>query len=107
MTTIHAFLPTARPHAAVVNLTSGGATVPPALAPGLSSYAASKFAAIKVFEYVSAENPDIFVASLHPGFVDTATFQKSGSRADLLPMDTGELAPILYSERLVAMVVLC
>lgn len=58
--------------------------------PGLSAYASSKLAQVKLLEFLAAENPNIFVASLHPGIVETKTFTKSGSKADALPMDKGE-----------------
>ena len=56
---------------------------------GLSAYAGSKLAQAKVLEFLAAENPNIFVASVHPGMVDTDMFRKSGSRADAMPMDIG------------------
>lgn len=96
ITTLHSFLGTARPSAAIINVTSGSAATPPMFAPGLSSYAAAKLASSKILEYVAAEQAGIFVASLHPGCIDTATFRKSGSRADLLPMDTGMFFLLFY-----------
>ncbi|KAL8758368.1 MAG: hypothetical protein Q9199_001543 [Rusavskia elegans] len=49
----------------------------------------SKFAQVKLLELVAAENPGIYVASVHPGFVETAMFRKSGYQANAYPMDTG------------------
>ena len=43
-----------------------------------------------MLEFLAAENPNIFVASVHPGMVETAIFLKSGSTAEALPMDNGQ-----------------
>ncbi|KAI4258277.1 MAG: hypothetical protein L6R42_005194, partial [Xanthoria sp. 1 TBL-2021] len=51
----------------------------------------SKFAQVKLLELVAAENPGIYVASVHPGFVETAMFRKSGYQANAYPMDTVQL----------------
>jgi len=39
--------------------------------PGHSSYRASKAGATKLFEYVAAEHPDLFVLQVHPGLILT------------------------------------
>ena len=62
------FFPTAnKAHAAVLGLTTGAVALPPQVAVGLSAYMASKTAMIKTLEFLAAENPKIFVASVHPG----------------------------------------
>ena len=58
--------------------------------PGLSAYISSKLAQVKMLEFLAAENPNVFVASVHPGMVETAIFRKSGAKAEQLPMDKGK-----------------
>ena len=89
-----AFLATAnKSHATILGVTTGTSGLPPAMLPGLSAYISSKLAQVKMLEFLAAENPNIFVASMHPGMVETDIFTKSGARADQLPMDTGLLTP--------------
>ena len=57
--------------------------------PGLSAYAGSKLAQVKVLEFLTVDNSDVFVVSLHPGMVDMDMFRKSGRRAEVMPMDNG------------------
>ncbi|KAL9010260.1 MAG: hypothetical protein Q9173_004792 [Seirophora scorigena] len=38
---------------------------------GVSAYASSKIAQIKLLDFLAAENPEVFVASVHPGVVET------------------------------------
>lgn len=90
MTTIKALLPAARvPDAAILGVSTGLVGMPPQMLPGMSAYVGSKFAQVKLLEFVAAENPGIYVASVHPGVVETAMFRKSGYQADACPMDTG------------------
>ncbi|KAK1564128.1 short chain dehydrogenase [Colletotrichum navitas] len=87
-----AFLPTANPsHAAVVALTTGTTALPAVALPGLSAYMASKLAQTKIIEFLAAENPNLFAATLHPGMVETDIFKKSGAKAEALPMDKVQL----------------
>lgn len=72
--------------------TAGGAVFPPASLPGASAYLTSKMAMVKTLEFLAVENPNVFVASVHPGMVDTAVFRKSGAKPEMLPMDSGEFA---------------
>ncbi|OKL62460.1 hypothetical protein UA08_02908 [Talaromyces atroroseus] len=96
------FLPTARlppadsssihPSAAILSLTTGPATTFPAgHLKGLSAYMSSKTAGVKLIEFLAAENPHVFCASVHPGMVETYIFNKSLSNAAVLPMDTVQL----------------
>ncbi|KAI9677981.1 MAG: hypothetical protein M1822_008089 [Bathelium mastoideum] len=55
----------------------------------MSSYISSKLAMIKFLEFVAEENPNIFVASMHPGTIDTATYDKSGRVP--MPLDKVQL----------------
>jgi NAD(P)-dependent dehydrogenase (short-subunit alcohol dehydrogenase family) len=50
----------------------------PALPMGISAYAASKAAAIKLFEYIAVENPGIHVVNVQPGIVESDVNRKSG-----------------------------
>jgi NAD(P)-dependent dehydrogenase (short-subunit alcohol dehydrogenase family) len=53
-----------------------------------SSCAVSKAAAVRFFECVQIEHPEIRAASIHPGIVDTDMTRKSGVPA----MDDGEFS---------------
>ncbi|KAB8269090.1 putative NADP(+)-dependent dehydrogenase [Aspergillus minisclerotigenes] len=86
-----AFLPTARTARATIITTTAGVVLPVPRLRGLSAYISSKLAVVKVTEYLAAENPSIFAAALHPGMVETDMFNKTGSKADRLPMDTVRL----------------
>lgn len=87
------FLPTANPsHATILGVTTGAASLPPAMLPGLSAYISSKLAQVKFLEFLAAENPNVFVASVHPGMVETAMFLKSGGQVDAMLMDQGDYA---------------
>lgn len=70
-----AFLRTASEHATLINVSSGISHIPPL--PGFSSYSSSKIAAVKLFDYIQAENPDLKVINLHPGVVETDMHAKS------------------------------
>lgn len=86
-----AFLPTANPSgAAVYALTAGAFALPAKYTAGLSAYLSSKLAQVKIMEYLAAENPNLFVCTLHPGMIETNIFKGSGAKAEDMPMDTGE-----------------
>jgi short-subunit dehydrogenase len=83
-------LPTGNPsQAAILGMTTGTSGLPPAMLPGLSAYIGSKLAQVKFLELLAAENPNVFVASVHPGMVETSLFRKSGAKAEALPIDEG------------------
>lgn len=86
-----AFVPNAKAGAALYAISSGALALPVKYIPYLSGYISSKVAQGKVLEYLAAENPDLFVCSVHPGLVDTKIFRASGANPDQLPMDTGTL----------------
>ena len=69
----------------------GTSGFPAAMLSGLSVYAGSKLAQVKVLEFLTTDNSDVPVASLHAGMVDTDMFRKSGRRAEVMPMDNGWL----------------
>jgi short-subunit dehydrogenase len=99
MISVKVFLPTAnKSHASVIGLTAA-ITLLPAMLVGLSAYISSKLALVKVLEFLAIENPNLFVAALNPGMVETAVFAKSGGKAESLPMDTGQYTT--YSNHLV------
>jgi NAD(P)-dependent dehydrogenase (short-subunit alcohol dehydrogenase family) len=58
--------------------------------PGLSSYVSSKLAQAKLYEFLAAENPNVFVATIHPGMVETDNFNRTGASPENLPMDKGK-----------------
>lgn len=87
-----AFLPTANPtQAAFLGVTTDVSLMPAVYLPGLSAYTASKLAQAKMFEFIAAENPNIFVATVNPGMIETDNFYRTGGTTDKLPMDTGML----------------
>ncbi|KAJ5387148.1 hypothetical protein N7509_009689 [Penicillium cosmopolitanum] len=89
---VKSLLPTANTtHATVIGYTAA-ITFPAAMLPGLSAYAISKLAIVKLMEYIVAENPSIFTAALHPGMVETDIFKASGTDPAAVPLDSVELA---------------
>lgn len=64
---VHAFLPRAKSSAAIVHISSAVTHGP--YFPNESSYCASKAGAVKLFEYVHHEHPDMFVLCLQPGLI--------------------------------------
>lgn len=88
MVAVKTFVPTAnQAHATIIGVTTGVTAMPSSMLPGISAYISSKIAQTKLIEFVAAENPNIFAASVHPGMVETATFTQSGAKAESLPMD--------------------
>ena len=79
----------------MLGITAGALVFPPDVTPGLSAYLTSKMAMVKTLEFLAAENPKIFVASVHPGMVDTGIFRKSGAKPEMLPMDSGGFTDFL------------
>lgn len=63
----HFFLPKRNPQAALISISAGSLHIPTPYQCNGSGYNASKFAALKFFEILAAENPDLHVASMHPG----------------------------------------
>ncbi|MCJ1369243.1 hypothetical protein MMC20_000453 [Loxospora ochrophaea] len=80
MVMAHAFLPTKRSQAAIVGVSAAIVSLPTDSRPstGASAYTVSKMAQIKLLEYIASENPDVFVAAVHPGIVQTQMVEKSG-----------------------------
>jgi len=71
--------------AVVLNITTAIATLP--YIPRYSSYATSKIASIKLFEYLQQEYPTRHFVSVHPGVVDTAMDKKTVASGTVLPKD--------------------
>ncbi|KAK7750186.1 hypothetical protein SLS62_007937 [Diatrype stigma] len=87
------FIPTADPdHAALLGLTSGVTPMLASYLTGISAYVSSSLAKTKIYEYLAAENPGIFIASVHPGFVLTDVFSANGGNPDELAMDDKRLS---------------
>ena len=76
------------------------------LASGTSAYSSSKFAQARLLEYISAETPDLFVVSVHPGCV--VTDMTDQRMLDNLPdwVDDGKLS-LSFSSSLCVYVLLC
>ncbi|KAK4160559.1 hypothetical protein QBC43DRAFT_245228 [Cladorrhinum sp. PSN259] len=90
--TAKAFLPTAdATSAAILGITSDTSLLPPSYLPGLAAYVSTKLAQAKVYEFLAAENPGVFVATAHPGMVDTHNFRATGATPEGLPMNTVQL----------------
>ena len=75
--TARAFLRHAAKGAYLLNISSGIGHMP-AIPLGTSAYAVSKAAAIKLFEYIAVENPDLYVVNIQPGVVKSDVNIKSG-----------------------------
>lgn len=92
---LKAFVPTAvDTGGAVLALTSQAAAFPVTHVPGASGYIASKLTQIKVIEYLAAEHPGLFAASVHPGICDTAVLAKSGAKPHEVPLDQSKAQSI-------------
>lgn len=87
------FIPTAAAsNASIYGISSNASFLPAKLTVGLAGYMTSKIAQVKLMEYLAAENPQLFVCSVHPGMVDTMVFRASGATTEMgLPMDTVKL----------------
>jgi NAD(P)-dependent dehydrogenase (short-subunit alcohol dehydrogenase family) len=80
-----AFLRHAAKDAYLLNISTAISHMP-ALPMGISAYAVSKAAAVKLFEYIALENPGIHVVNVQPGVVESDVNRKSG----IPGMDHGE-----------------
>jgi NAD(P)-dependent dehydrogenase (short-subunit alcohol dehydrogenase family) len=72
----------------VINITSGISTLP--YIAGYSSYATSKMAGVKLYEYLQQEYPSRHFVSIHPGVVETAMDVKTVAAGLVLPKDDSE-----------------
>lgn len=89
MITVQAFLPNRSKSAAIIGVSAGMVNLPTSelVKRGSSAYVSSKMAQLKFLEVLEAENPDIFVVSVHPGVVRTAMLDQT--EAVGLPEDDG------------------
>lgn len=98
MVTTRAFLPYRNNDASIIGVNANLMTLPASspMAMGASAYVCSKIAQMKLLEYVSAENPDLFVVSVHPGGVDTDMLRSSGiyDKVDPALLDDGKGSPV-------------
>ncbi len=76
----------------LIHLSTAGAHVPP-LPAGLSAYAVSKLAAVKLMEYVAFENERLRVMVVHPGVLKTDMNAKSVEAGLTLPYDDSQYFP--------------
>ena len=98
-----AFLPTRKPSASILGINAGLIQIPSGIGPcaGQSAYSSSKVAQLRMLEFLAVEEPDIYVASVHPGVVDTHMSAEWSENIEygkngMPPLDNGEyLPPIL------------
>ena len=98
MVTTRAFLPFRNDDAAIVGISANIVTLPTSstYSMGASAYCCSKFAQAKLLEYVSAEHPDMFVVSAHPGCVETDMLRASRMNLEPAMMDDGTFSIYLF-----------
>ncbi|KAM7204739.1 oxidoreductase C663.06c-like protein 1 [Naviculisporaceae sp. PSN 640] len=84
---LRAFAPLAAKNAVVVNVSSAAGYFP--FLPNYMPYAASKLAAVKVFDYFAAENAELGVRVVHiqPGVIETDMGAKSAKAGVSFPFD--------------------
>ena len=103
---VQAFLPSRKPSASIIGINAGMINIAVDAGPaiGHSAYTSSKIAQVKVLEYLAAEVPDAFIASVHPGIVETdimkdfepeATNSGTENGSPSVPIDDGEYAGFL------------
>ena len=90
--TTRLFLPTAASQAAILGVTSDVSLMPVSYLPGLSSYVSSKLSQAKLYEFLAAEKPNVFIATINPGMIETNNFYRTGASPETLPMDKGKLS---------------
>ncbi|PTB64861.1 cellulase signal transduction associated dehydrogenase [Trichoderma citrinoviride] len=72
-----------------INLTTAGILFPPF--PGMAAYVSSKMAAVKLLQSFAAENPQVRLHHVHPGFLDTAMSAQL-SKTTKLPFDYDDIS---------------
>ncbi|TFB01148.1 Short chain dehydrogenase andI [Trichoderma ghanense] len=73
----------------LINLTTAGILFPPF--PGMGAYVSSKMAAVKLLQSFAAENPQVRLHNVHPGFLDTAMSAQL-SKTTKLPFDYDDIS---------------
>lgn len=89
-----AFIPIAKPNATFLSVNAAGAVLPAEIGAGLTGYMSSKIAQAKLIEYIAHEHPEIFVASVHPGIIQTKMLSEAELDRSKLPLDTGTSNPV-------------
>lgn len=85
---VRGFLRVAKPGAVIVNVTTAGAHVPGM--PRMSNYQATKAGALKFFEVLQAEHPELQIVNVHPGVIETdMSRQAYGAGFDFGKKDDG------------------
>lgn len=84
-----AFFPVAAKGASIIHISTGMTHF--SHVPGHSGYHTSKLAAVKLFDYVHFEYPDLFVVNVHPGVFATDMGQKSMKSGASFPLDQSKL----------------
>lgn len=83
--------------AVLLHISSGVCHVSPVA--GLSSYAPSKLACNRFFEYVQDEYPHIRITNIHPGVIETEMGKQVFASGKAMPVDDRmSLTPILFSD---------
>ncbi|KAL7934396.1 cellulase signal transduction associated dehydrogenase [Trichoderma chlorosporum] len=72
-----------------INLTTAGILFPPF--PGMGAYVSSKMAAVKLLQCFAAENQQVRLHNVHPGFLDTAMSTQL-SKTTKLPYDFDDIS---------------
>ncbi|KAF2438296.1 NAD(P)-binding protein [Karstenula rhodostoma CBS 690.94] len=86
------FIPLANPNATFLSVNAAGAVLPAGVGAGLTGYMSSKIAQAKLTEYIAHEHPEMFVASVHPGVIQTKLLREAEPHESKLPLDTVELS---------------
>lgn len=73
----------------MLSVNAAGAVLPAEIGAGLTGYMSSKIAQAKLMEYIAHEHPGVFVASVHPGVVETKMLREAELEGSQLPVDTG------------------
>lgn len=89
---LQAFLASRRQNAAVIGINAALIQLPTSVSinVGGSAYGASKIAQAKLLEHVATENPDLFVASVHPGVVQSDMLAQFDVNEGDVPIDDGK-----------------
>jgi len=74
---IQAFMPLAGPEPVLLSISTASAHFAPM--PGFAAYSASKAANLKMVDYLAAENPQLHVVNIQPGWIPT---EANGMRAE-------------------------
>lgn len=93
---IQSFFPTRRQGAAIVGINAALIQMPATIEnnQGASAYGCSKIAQLKLLEHLASENPEMFVASLHPGVVETDMASAAGAVGNKTPIDKSKKSPL-------------